>query len=256
MFVDVLNYEIIKEKLEKLSIIEDNTEFIIESDTDEIMNEENIKTILSIDIGIRHLAFTLVTSDYEYNLIDIAGIDMIDITTFPHHDEKNCKLQHSKTFTDWMEHIFEYYKTVFENVDKILVERQPPMGLVAIEQLIFYKFREKTIIISPNSMHKHFCIGHLDYDLRKKEVEKIFQNFVKTPEVIQEYNNDFDRKHDIADAFCIAKFWLDTKRKEYLKEKEKKRIANIQMSFRNSNLTLNEWFEQFRYHIGKIDDNY
>lgn len=229
------------EKLEHISI-KDDTEYIIESEND----KKSEKTVLSIDIGIRHLAFTLITTDREYNLGNIVGIDMIDITTFPHHDAENCQLYHQKTFADWMAHIFQYYQIIFDNVDKILIERQPPMGLVVVEQLLLYKYREKTILVSPNSMHKHFHIGHLKYNQRKEEVEKIFETHVQLPEVIQEYNR-FARKHDIADAFCIAKFWLHTKHKKYMQQKERERIANIQMNFRNSNLTMNEWFDQFKY---------
>lgn len=231
----------ISQKIEQISI-KNKTEYL----SDDNNEEKEVQTILSIDIGVKHLAFTLITTDKEYNLINIVGIDMIDITTFPHHDVENCKLYHQKNFADWMAHVFQYYQIVFDKVDKILIERQPPMGLVVVEQLIFYKYREKTTLISPNSMHKHFNIGHLNYDQRKKEVEKIFQTYAQLPEVIQEYNN-FKRKHDIADAFCIAIFWLHKKHKKYIEEKERERIANIQMTFRNSNLTMNEWFEQFRY---------
>jgi hypothetical protein len=231
----------VREKLEHISI-KDETEYIIESESD----EEDEKTVLSIDIGIRHLALTLITTDQEYNLGNIVGIDLIDITTFPHHDAENCQLYHQKTFADWMAHVFQYYQIVFDSVDKILIERQPPMGLVVVEQLLFYKYREKTTLVSPNSMHKHFHIGHLDYEQRKEEVEKIFRSHLQLPQVVQEYNS-FERKHDIADAFCIAKFWLYTKHKKYMEEKERERIGKMKLSFMNSNLTVDEWFEQFKY---------
>jgi hypothetical protein len=239
-FIDEEFIHQVSKTFEDISL--DDTEFIIESDDD----EEEQKTVLGIDIGVRHLAFTLCTADSEYNLIDIVGLDMVDITTFPHHDKKNCTLHHQKTFSDWLEHVFEYYKIVFDSVDQILIERQPIFGLVVVEQLLFYKYRHKTILVSPNSMHKHFHIGHFDYDQRKVEVEKICVRYLRLQPVKKEYNK-FERKHDMADAFCIAKFWLDTKHKEYIIAKERERIMNIQMSMVGSNLTMDQWFDQFRY---------
>ena len=242
---------VIESESEMESEMEMEMESEMESESESVIyniNGENNyeKTVLSIDIGIRHLAFSLVTIDEEYNLLNIVGIDMIDITTFPHHNLESCTLHHQKTFSDWMAHIFEYYRIVFESVDKILVERQPPMGLVVIEQFIFDKYREKTSLVSPNSMHKHFNIGSLDYEMRKVEVERIFEYHIKDNDILKEYKN-FDRQHDIADAFCISKFWLDVQHKKYLKQKEKDRIKNIQMTFRNSNLTMDNWFNQFLY---------
>lgn len=231
------------EKFKNLSISDcPENEFIIVSDSE----EEKKITVLSIDVGIRHLALVLCQVNKEYKLEDIVGVDMVDITTFPHHDESNCNLYHKKTFADWMSHIFQYYDIVFSNVDHILVERQPPKGLVAIEQLIYFKYRDKTHLISPNSMHKHFRIGHLDYEQRKHATEIIFQKHSRLDKVNKEYNS-FERKHDMADAFCLAKFWLDRENQKYIKEKRHERIMNMQMVYRNSNMSMDEWFEQFRY---------
>lgn len=239
-----------------LDILYKNIEFIISSESeseseeevvDDYNHQQEIHTVLAIDIGIRNLALTLCTMDSEYNFIDIVGVDLVDITTFPHkEDEENCKLKHTKTFADWLEHIFEYYDIVFENADHILLEKQPPTGIVGIEQLLFYKYRHKAILISPNSMHKYLHIGHLDYEQRKIETMKIFVKHVRLINVIEDYNS-FERKHDIADAFCLAKFWLDKKHQEFIAEKERERIRNIEINYRGSDMTLEEWFEQFRY---------
>lgn len=95
-------------------------------------------------------------------------------------------------------------------------------------------------------MHKHFNIGILDYEQRKVAVEKIFESYVNDSNIVKEYKK-FDRQHDIADAFCIAKFWLYSQRKKYLKRLEIDRVKNIQMTFRDSNLTMDKWFDQFLY---------
>jgi hypothetical protein len=234
---------------------DDDDRFIIE-DEDEIsekMGEMSIQEeeyiVLCIDIGITHLGMSVIVADKEYNFKKVAGIDMIDITDFKHIDGVtfgNCHLHHSKNFTDWLEHIFIYYSNAFNYADKILIERQPPQGLVAVEQLIFSRYRHKSELIHPSSMHKFFGIGHLLYEERKQEVEKICLKYLELPHVICEFFG-FERRHDIADSVCFGLFWLHQQHANLLKEENRKRIQSIKMTFRDSNLTLSEWFAQFRY---------
>jgi hypothetical protein len=37
-----------------------------------------------------------------------------------------------------------------------LIEKQPPAGLVAVEQLLMMSYRDKAVLVYPNSMHAHF----------------------------------------------------------------------------------------------------
>lgn len=183
---------------------------------------------LCIDIGIQHLGFVGIEYDDEYRFKKILGIDMIDITQFHHPDgicRDTCHLYHTKTFADWMDHVFYKYDNIFEGVDTIVIERQPPMGLTVIEQLIFYKWRNKSVLVSPNSMHKHFNIGHMTYERRKEATMNIMQyylSFVNTEDILNEYYS-FERKHDIADALCLGVYWLakmnaDCREKQRLEE--------------------------------------
>jgi hypothetical protein len=50
----------------------------------------------------------------------------------------------------------ERYNEIFNKANFILIERQPLNGFVAVEQIIFGCWREKSILISPNSVHKFF----------------------------------------------------------------------------------------------------
>ena len=249
---------------------DDNREWIIMDSDDEELNTElshlNIKSsrltaekqfskdqdyyvLLSIDIGIVHLGMALLTYDKKtYKFRETVGIDLIDITTFPHPPEVDrcqCKLHHTKTFTDWMEHIFQYYETIFTGVDKILIERQPPMGLVAIEQLIYTKYRNKCELIAPNSMHKFFHIGKFDYLIRKEKVEKIAKSYIIDPDIVTELDA-FERQHDISDAICLGIFWLDTRHSEYITEQK---MAAIRINSRGcpKGMCIDEYLAQFRY---------
>ena len=86
--------------------------------------------ILSIDIGIQHLAMVLSSTTTDYHFQEIIWMELTDITVFT--CDKNCKLHHDKTFADWMLHILEKYYNIFNQATHILIERQPPQGLVVL----------------------------------------------------------------------------------------------------------------------------
>jgi len=211
-------------------------------------NKKNTYCVLSIDIGLLNLGLSVSNLDHEFNLIDIIWIDLIDMTHFSHKvlSKNDCKLQHTKTFCDWTNHVFQEIK-YFEEADFILIERQPPIGFVAIEQLIFSRWRHKSILISPNSMHKHFNIGQFDYVKRKEYTEKIAKT--KINKNLLEQIDFYNRFHDIADSICIMLYWISKKQNEYNIIKRKKIFLerNIMLETNRSNMSMNEWFECHRY---------
>ena len=81
------------------------------------------------------------------------------------------------------------------------------MGLKDIEALLMSAFRNKTILISPNSMHKHFHISHYDYEQRKEKTVGVATEYIGH---IYDFQT-VERKHDIADAVCLVLFYIKTK---------------------------------------------
>lgn len=247
----------------------ENYEFIIESDSenseyefileeDELIEDiekisvvdDTMHAVLCIDIGVLHLGLAAITYNKEtYKLGEIVGVDLLDITEFhhpPYITYDNCKLNHTKTFADWMEHIFLTYKVVFDNANKIVIERQPPCGFVAIEQLIFSKYRHKTELISPNSVHKYLDINRFDYEKRKKKVVDFALRHIQNSKIKDEFLS-FERKHDMADAISMGYFWIYSKRCEYKDILNKERILEIQMKYLNSKRKERDFLDQFRY---------
>ena len=247
--------DIITDRIEKLWLSDDD--FIIEDsseDNDIEMNgvKEYSYCVLSIDIGIENFGISLTFLNKDFTLYEIGMIDIINIQKFSHNNvcKKNCKLQHTKTFCDWINHVFQEYNIVFEKADYILIERQPPCGLVGIEQLIFSKWRDKSILLSPNSMHKFFNIGVFDYEQRKLKTEEIAKEIIlKHSKLIYEFLS-YERKHDISDSICLMLYWIYNKQQEYISIQKKMEMDNL--CYRNSNLTLDEYFEQFRYNSKNI----
>ena len=209
--------------------------------------------VLSIDIGIINLGyvyseyypdFAYYYSDSENKtlqsneVIKIIDCNKVDITIMKHNTTKfcDCKLHHDNCFPDYLEHFFQEYSEMFNNSQLILVERQPITGITNVQDLILNKYREKTILISPNSVHKHFCMSK-NYTTRKKQSELIAMKY------LYHFSNFINklRKHDISDAMLLILYYYET----VLKKKN---------SLKNNNIIINnpqnkhiDDLEQFRF---------
>ncbi len=184
--------------------------------------------IISIDIGYHNMGLVEAFIDEEFE-IHIKGVHKINLTKIPHKKVKpcDCCLYHTNELADHFAHFVQEYGHLLDDADRILIERQPPMGLTSVESLILYTYRRKTHLVSPNSMHSHFKIGHLEYERRK---EKTIEIACPLLEVFENYQS-LDRKHDIADAVCMIIFDNHDK-------KEKHRLRNIDRSLP---------FDRYRY---------
>lgn len=199
--------------------------------------------VLSIDVGLIHFGLSLAEVREDGTLLEVFWTDLIDITAYTHRNKKEvCGMYHTKTMSDWVDHLIHEYRLFFEKADVILIERQPPMGLVAIEQLIFSKFRNKTHLISPRNVHSYFNIGKFDYEQRKIYSEKIA--FPHIPDYLYDHLLTFDRFHDVADSICILIYWCNKQKKAYEVSERRKRHAEI---FHLDGLTTFEKLERFRY---------
>ena len=235
--------------------LNDDIEFIVEYSEDSEDSEDfsisdvNFdKIVLSIDIGILNLGISVGLIDKEFNLKEITYVDLIDITKYTHEKQLHnveCNLYHTKSIADWMEHIFHEHSPIFEEANYILVERQPPQGLVAVEQIIYYRWRNKCHLISPSSMHKHYNIGHYEYEKRKEQTMYIAENNYEWHTRAKDNYSLYNRKHDISDSICLMGFWLHKKKVLYIEKKRKERFKKVK--FANAGDNLNEWFEQYRY---------
>jgi hypothetical protein len=173
----------------------------------------------SVDIGYHNLG--IVQCDSECN---VKFYKRIDITRYTHNciDHDKCTLHHTNEVSDMIAHFVQEYQTILDNCDILLLERQPPGGLTSVESLLFFIFRHKVKLISPNSMHAHFGIGHLTYDERKERTVSMASKYMDLSEL--------SRKHDIADAFCMILF----------------EIQREQMKFPVSKNTIRLPFEDYR----------
>jgi hypothetical protein len=200
--------------------------------------------ILAIDVGLLHLALLKVCLAEDYLTRDeiifekeITLCDLIDITELVSCcRDPDCELYHDKIICDYMTHLFKKFRSEFDSVELILIERQPPTGLVAVEQLIMREYRNKSKLVSPTAMLNFFGILHFEYLERKVHTEKIALEYLGSIKVFV-FN---ERRHDMADAFCILYYYLSIKRK-----KHKEHLKNLE--FKETNKTFITNLQQFRY---------
>ena len=224
-------------------------------ETDNSSHPRDTYAILCVDVGVVNLGLSaLIADSITMKFHRVVGIDLLDITKIPHPThipECQCTLNHSKTFTDWMEHVFQYYHDVFEGADKIIIERQPPRGFVVVEQLIYSKYRSKCDLISPNSMHKFFGLEG-DYEQRKEQSLKLGVKYIEPYSQIWNEFESFPRQHDITDSILIGVFWFHKQHRAYLEREHQRYIANLIIRTNDyggcpMDMNIDDFLEQFRY---------
>lgn len=159
--------------------------------------------LISIDIGLYHLGFLYaIAENRTYRILKCKLLNLKRMTEYC--SIKDCLLNHELCFADYCKHFFHQYAHEFNEATYIVVEQQPPNGLMAIQELIRYEFRDKIRMVSPNTMHAYFKIQHLNYEQRKEFVIRYANTKLSS---FKEYQT-YVRKHDMADALCILVVFL------------------------------------------------
>ena len=199
--------------------------------------------VLSIDIGITNLGYVFADLNFNTNLniiknniildrtdyISILKCDRVDITIVKHNKTSlcNCKLHHENCIPDYLDHFIQEHDDIFETAEIILIERQPPVGITNVQDLLFTKFRSKVKLISPSSVHKFFNMSR-EYLIRKEQSEDISMKYLY---FLNNFMNN-TRKHDMSDAMLMILYYYKIKNEEIIKNTK-------------SNLIID--FEKFRF---------
>ena len=187
----------------------------------------------------------------NFKITKIIHACVVNLSTLQHNvvPRDKCLLYHSNQVYDKLEHFFQEYNVFLKDVDHILVELQPPGGLVHVEQLLFGHFRDRVKLIPPRSMHKHFQIGHLDYDHRKLETTRIAEPWLKLQ---QDWSNRC-KIDDMADALCLLLCHLSLEKTRFNVQQEKIQAEKQRQEYSNEctfdgDQNLNQFFDKFRFH--------
>ena len=170
----------------------------------------SVKTfVLAIDIGIINLGYVFVEkTDSNLKVIEC---NKVNITNMKHNkiSRCNCNLYHENCIPDYVDHFIQEHSNLFDQADIILIERQPPVGITNVQDLLFTRFRNKVKLISPNSVHKFFKMTKNDYETRKIESQQLTKSYLEKFDNF----NDLVRQHDITDAMLLVMYYNATNKK-------------------------------------------
>lgn len=190
--------------------------------------------IVSIDVGITNMGLVAAELSSEYKLSHVTVCRRVDIARCYNID---CKLSHDNFghLSTRIRHFIDQFSEVFDRADIVLCERQPPCGLQIVQELLMYALPDLKLI-SPRSVHKFFGVGYLDYEGRKRAAVRLSESKLRSfPDFKEE-----GRRHDMADAYCILKFWIGT-------EGKKRREALQYQKWRKCNAHIVAGFQTFAY---------
>jgi len=140
---------------------------------------------------------------------------------------------------------------MLDSADVILIERQPQCGLVHVEQLLYSRYRTKSRLCSPTTLHKWLGIRTLDYEARKVETTRRAAPYL---DYMAHFRDD-DRKHDMADAMCFIMWYVDqlyNKRQIQLRQEENQRTLHTRL---DGGSTIGAWLDTFRHASGCTGTN-
>lgn len=193
--------------------------------------------VVSIDVGYSSLGLIYAhIYDFDLKYVEVAQkIDLRDIPCVPSRDD--CCLAHSANVVDRVSHLIAFYQRYFDAADLILIEAQPLGGIRDVQALLYDRFRDKTQLVSPNAVHKHFGLPAGEYDQRKELVVNIATPYLAHLQTFRRLN----RKHDVSDAVCLILFVMHQKKAQMMAA----RCEDAKRARAEKNRSTN-CFEQFR----------
>ncbi len=203
--------------------------------------------VIAIDVGMVNLGLVEVTLTEDYTLESVVHAERVNIMELQHRTVKreDCRLYHTADAVDRVQHFVQEQRVRLDRARHVLIERQPPTGLVHVEQLLYHFLREKAILLSPNPMHKHFKLpeGEENYPVRKMMTVEIARPHLET---VNGWQTCSDRLHDMADALCFVLWWVAQKHAEWQSLERASQLRQI-LDERGHVTDVQTFFEQYRY---------
>lgn len=202
--------------------------------------------MVGVDVGVTNFAYCKVlVKGRQTELIACARYDLADMDGCA---DPHCPVQrHARDACCRLRHLLLRHPEILDGVDALAVEQQPPTGLKDVEQTLVALAETRGLqvsLCSPRAMHAHYRIQHLDYNERKRWVENLYERSNGQPDAYRR----LARKHDVADAFAIAKYMAYTAHRNALAERDKARKAAARMALKApSGQPLREFLQQFAY---------
>ena len=161
-----------------------------------------------VDPGFRHLAVASIEVDVRTMRIVNDSCDLVDAVEAQEQcTDPNCV--HTKTTSSRLRHVYAKLDKIVNKSEVIYIERQPLTGMTDIEQLLFDRWRGKSVLINSRRMRKSLDCWTDDYDERKvlalSRADELRRAHMHSdpPWVLG------DRNHDAAEAWLYAYMAFD-----------------------------------------------
>lgn len=160
------------------------------------------RTLLGVDVGYSHLALALLSVRDDYTQPHVSGFALINLASHVHRrvPAATCTLHHSAMTVDKVAHVVQEFGDWLDAAEEVIIERQPPGGMTDVEQLLVASTRNKARLMAPQTMHAHLGLSRLNYEQRKRATEAFASSLCPALQA----HTGLRRKHDIADAVCLA----------------------------------------------------
>jgi Holliday junction resolvasome RuvABC endonuclease subunit len=167
---------------------------------------------VGVDIGVLHLAVAVVRAGPHWEDATVQAVEVINTRTLEHNrvPRSACTLHHTGMAVDRVAHVTQERSALFAAAEVIIVERQPPGGLRDVEQVLVAMFRDKAVVMAPQTMHAFIGSSGLPYAERKEVAIAFAEGHV--PHLRTTFPSKTD---DAADAVCLALTWVHKQHQQW-----------------------------------------
>lgn len=182
-------------------------------DRHDAADDRHILHLMAVDVGVINLAIAHGTCRADYTALHVTDIEVLNTMVFEHCrvQEDTCPLHHTGTASDRVAHVVQERQHLFDRAHTIVIERQPPGGLRDVEQVLMTMFRNKSVLVSPRTMHVFIGSNQLEYAGRKRMA--IERACVVAPWIVDRFP---DKPDDAADAVCLMLTHVHAKRMQHV----------------------------------------
>ncbi len=151
--------------------------------------------VVSIDPGLRNFGYAIVQDD---KLIDFDSICIWDLVP-----------KKKRTDYPYIARVLVENTDIFRGADMVLIERQMQSRMKMIACALRCFFWDKSRMVAPLSVRKHFKISTGVYKENKKASIKLVPKFFNKTQLDKFMSHK--KKDDIADAVLMALYWIKVK---------------------------------------------
>lgn len=166
--------------------------------------------VVSFDVGFENFAYVagVIKDKKTFVCNECRLINLGDVVCT--RADRCCYETRDASIAHKLTHVVEELSDVLNKADLVLIEKQPPEGMLHVEQCLYMLLKQrqlKVTLVSPRSVHAYFGMPKGDYEGRKECSVRIAEPYLKD---CKKYKNAF-RKHDLSDCVLFVLYYMNEK---------------------------------------------